>query len=294
MKKMYEVYLEAAYGSTAITKGAKTIYKYAEIKPETIASKVKGSLKSGLKMKAAFLGLKGALEVAKLATSKARRQCASYHGPGKERCILNATIQVNQKKISDLRSLIPKCNESEYPETCKHKINISIRLAQMDIEDAKEKLEEYKRELERESLEVQQEILPIVAGAAIATGAKALASMGAGILIGAVVDKFLIGAWRSAQAIADEAVRKCGPFESGPKKDLCVSKLRLQSYQKKLQVLNKVIGTCPKQKDPVKCREKLTAEIEKLKEKIQIEEDNVTLYNKAAVRAAATNMMMKR
>lgn len=290
MKKMYEVYLDEAYGITSVAKkSAKTIYKYGELPPTAMQKAVSG-VKSGLKIKAVILGLKGALEVAKLARNKATIQCAGHHGPGKERCVLNATIQINQKKISDLRALLPKCNSSGDPDKCKHKININIRLAEMDIEEARERLEEYEKELEREGLEIQHEILPLVAAGA-AMGAKAVASMGVGILLGAIVDKILLGAWRSAQAVADEAVRKCGAFESGPKKDLCVSKLRLQSYQKKLQVLNKVVGTCPKQKDPIKCREKITAEIEKMKEKIQIEEDNVTLYNKAAVRAASINMM---
>lgn len=283
MEKLYEVYMnELKIKRFQSSDGVKKIFSYKSVEPTALQSKMKNDLKSGLKWKAFILGLKAAAQVAKIAMSKGEQMCVSQHGPGKERCVHLANIKANQEKIAKLRSLQSTCSQSGDPEKCQHKIKISIRLAEMDIEEAQDKLREYKRKLAEEGLEVQQEIVPVL----VAGGAKALIGMGAGIVVGQVIEKGLFAAWRMAQSMVDEASRKCGTFATGPKRDFCISKLRLASYQKKLQVLQNVLSTCPKQKNPEACRQKVSNEIEKMKEKIQIERDNVTLYNKAAVRAA--------
>jgi hypothetical protein len=111
-----------------------------------------------------------------------------------------------------------------------------------------------------------------------------------GVIVGALVSKALFGAWRTLQAQFDVATKRCGTYDTGVARDACVAKQRLALYQKKLQILRSTQAECSKQKNPEKCKEKLKNAIEETSQKVNIERDNVILYNKAAVRAAAAKL----
>lgn len=235
------------------------------------ADDVKHSARWAVYGKALTIGIPLVIKLTKMAFSKAERECARFKGPGVKRCVLESEIRINTEKINKLRSMIQHCSNDKNPDGCRKKIDFEIRLANLNINDARKNLEAYKREL-NEGISVE------------------LAKIGMGIIFSQVVDKGLFIAWRSTEALFDQAVKRCGVYGNSAARSMCISKIHLASYERKLQILNRILTTCHKQKNPEGCNKKISDKINVIKQKITIERDNIVLYNKAAVKASSINL----
>jgi hypothetical protein len=95
-----------------------------------------------------------------------------------------------------------------------------------------------------------------------------------------VVDKALFLANRTAMALFNHASRKCGVYKQGPERELCISKIKLDALMKQLQIRKTILASCPKQKNPEKCNIKVKEQIAKILRNIDIQKNNVTIYQK--------------
>ena len=125
----------------------------------------------------------------------------------------------------------------------------------------------------REQQEPINEIIPIVAP---------LAGLAFAIVAGVFVDAITFRMWRTLKMMFDQATRKCGIYKRDEEHDLCVSKERLKILKQQYAILQKAMNMCPKNRNPVKCKEKLDKEIVKIREKIQLYTDNITALQNVA------------
>jgi len=93
-------------------------------------------------------------------------------------------------------------------------------------------------------------------------------------------------AWKAANGIVSNAVRKCGALKKRnamfgeadtPGYTACLCRERIKGYKQKILALNKMMLDCDKNKNPVLCKQKIKLEIEKAKNKIRF--NQATLKN---------------
>jgi DNA-binding transcriptional regulator GbsR (MarR family) len=84
-------------------------------------------------------------------------------------------------------------------------------------------------------------------------------------------------AWKLANAMFSKADRKCGgPIASRtPGFKICVARERMRALQKQLSVAQKALSECRMTKNPISCNQKWKLEIEKTKNKIKSQQENI-------------------
>jgi len=273
--------------------------KDAYIKKRDLGGGVKMSGKqigSHMATTAAFaVGIPAAQKAFSLATSGGERQCWKFTGPGRERCVQEANIRQGREKQKKLMAMMPACQNTPDPEACQKELRIKHRMVEFDIREAQQKLLAYKQSLQAEGKNLNEiDFGKMAAGATknMSTGAKWALGTAAASIIGTVVSKALFVGWRTALAMFDDAARKCGTFGEGPARNMCMSKIKLQSLTKQQQILRQVLVEANKTQDQNKIS-KVQAKLNELNQKMQIEKDNINLYQKAAVRAASVNLMQR-
>jgi len=202
-----------------------------------------------------------------LALSGVARKCGAFgkNTPGRQVCIAKERIKILQQKLKIATQVKNSCGKGKNPELCRQKASLEIDKIKNKILKNQNKI----KEVMGENKQHLNETLPVaVAGLAIS------------IFAGIMVDKALWTAWRSLQALFSSVVRKCGTFKKGPERELCISQQKLMIMNKKMMLLNKIMTSCPKQKDPIKCKEKITEKIKDLSRQIQIQKDNLITYKK--------------
>lgn len=202
------------------------------------------------------------------AFSQAVRKCGGIKKstPGFKVCVAKERIKALQQKITVANKILSGCDKAKDPKVCKDKFTLEIEKAKNRIEINQNKVREILGEKEN-----IQEILPLI---------PAVAGVATFMVAGIIADKALFLANRAAQSLFSQAVRKCGMFKEGPVREICISKYKLQSLAKQLQIHTSLISQCSKQKNPAKCSEKLKGKIGKLNRDIQIQKDNITAYTK--------------
>ena len=93
-----------------------------------------------------------------------------------------------------------------------------------------------------------------------------------------MVDKAIFLMNRTFSAALKEEVRKCGIYDQGPKRNLCISKSKLNILTKKLQKLKSLNLKYNQEKNSEKCRQKMNKYIEKTSRQIEIEKDSIISY----------------
>jgi len=83
-------------------------------------------------------------------------------------------------------------------------------------------------------------------------------------------------AWKAANTMFSQAVRKCGGIKkSTPGFKVCVAKERIKALEQKIVVAKKILSGCNKSKNPEICKEKFEVEIEKAKNRILINQNKI-------------------
>jgi hypothetical protein len=181
--------------------------------------------------------------------SKATRKCGTFgrNTAGRQSCIARERIKIYDQKVRILKSSIGNCKD----DICKQKVEIEIEKLNNKIFREKSKLKEILGEVA---------IIPFLGVMAI----------------GSVIDKGIFLAWRSALALFSSASRKCGAYKNGPEREICMSKIKLQSLAQQQNIISKVKASCNKSKNPQKCFEKMDKKYGDIIRKVQMLKDNIT------------------
>lgn len=83
-------------------------------------------------------------------------------------------------------------------------------------------------------------------------------------------------AWKTANLLFSKATRKCGGIrKSTPGFKVCVARERIKALNQKMVVAKKILSGCHGAKNPDICKQKWTLEIEKAKNKININQSKI-------------------
>lgn len=211
------------------------------------------------------------------ALSKASLKCGTFtKGPGRAVCIARERVKILQKKLEFLNKMKSECSKSKERDQCVQKAEIEIEKTKNSIEANKDKIEETMSE------SYVNEISPL-----------GVAGVVTGIAAGMVMDKAMKIAYRTALAAFSQASRKCGVYKEGPERNSCMSKYKLASLTKQQSILNSAKSNCWRSRNSQDCQKKFEDKLEKVGRMIQLQKDNITLYNKEAA-TKQKEMQMKR
>lgn len=109
-----------------------------------------------------------------------------------------------------------------------------------------------------------------------------------GLLFGIVIVPSITAAWRSIHFMFSDAARKCGGVlaSRSPGFKICVSKEKIKALQKKNSILKNLLSQCSKSNNPTECKEKISIELQKCQNKINIQQNKIK-ENLAEVAIAA-------
>lgn len=107
-----------------------------------------------------------------------------------------------------------------------------------------------------------------------------------GSILGMIIfTPFLWAAWRTISGLVSSKRRKCGMFRISTERDKCIDRVRIFEYQKKIEVINKAVKDCPKNKDPKRCVAKHDYALDKFQNKLKKAEDNFSMrWGESSVR----------
>jgi hypothetical protein len=248
----------------------------------------KSQIKFAAGLTAAIIGLK-ALQ---LAFSKARQRCGSAFlsaesAPARKICVDKEKLKLFKQKLVLLKKADIECDKTKNPEECHLKFEQKINNTRINIEITQQDLKSHMGEI-RES--IQKKLNEAGMGAFLGRAATVGFEW---FVLGMIVDKALFTAWRSALGLFSSASRKCGTFKKGDERSLCLSKIRLQALLQKKAVLDRVLAKCTKNKDPEKCKEKISSEVEKNNSRIEMEQNNIIIIDKR-IRLEKLKLAMKK
>ena len=240
----------------------------------TFRKSVRGQAEIAAGMTAAIIGLK----TLQLAFSKARKVCGSAFMsgedvPGRKMCVSKQKVKFYKQKLGLLMKAMAECPKAKDPQDCQLKFQQKINNTRINMQISQDDLAASTKEI-RENFQQQLD------ESVLSTIAKGATFGFEFFLLGFLVDKALFIAFRSAQALYSSASRKCGAFEKGDERAVCLSKIRLQALRQKKSLLDKVVQKCDKQKDPQKCKDKVANEIEKNNARTEMEQNNIIIINK--------------
>ena len=106
---------------------------------------------------------------------------------------------------------------------------------------------------------------------------NAVSGVKTSIFWGIVVTPAIILSWRLAKDLLSNAVRKCGGGigKNTPGFKVCVAREKIKAFQKKMEVSNSLLMKCNTSKNAEVCKQKAQLEIEKCKNRIEIEQNRV-------------------
>jgi hypothetical protein len=243
---------------------------------ESIPSSFKSTFKKGVHASLMFgvytTSAKLAWRAANLTFSRATRKCGGGMfkkvTPGFKVCVARERIKAFQQKISVSKNLLNRCSTAPDPKMCKEKFELEIEKAKNRIQINQNKIKQI----------LDEQYAPII-GAAAKLGSK-VAGGAISLIAASVGDKAIFTINRTGQALFSSAVRKCGVYKESTERNLCISKIKLASLNKKIIQLSGLNSKCRQDKNPQKCSMRIQKEIEKAKRDIQIEKDNIVSYKK--------------
>ena len=203
----------------------------------------------------------GAFRLAQRMTGAAPTKCGTFtKGPGREVCMARFKMNAEKQKLQVYTQLLASASSSgkATPQ--------QLQSIKDNIEKSKSKVNHYTLQI-KETLGEEEQIKE-----------SALVGFAASMIAGAIVSKAMFIAWRTSAAAFNSASRKCGVYSNGIDRDLCMNTIKLNALKQQFMILQKVLATCPKQKNPEKCNIDSRKRMEKLKGKIQLHQDNVTAY----------------
>ena len=239
-----------------------------------------------------FLGAKYSYASLRFLLSQAERKCGAYEfSEGKKGCIAREKIKIYGQQLKYLEENRKKCKDKE----CLNKVDSLTREAKIQMIMAKKDLQEYKEYLsslqkpkELEESKVLQELDPI----SVAKGVGAFAAQG---LVWGLVDSTMTGAWRKAELLWNVAARKCEPYgATGPMRDMCISKYKLQALTQKRDILKRSLMKCQASSGREKCEMKIQTKINEIEGQIRIFNDNIKIYKQGAIEATKEEAAAKR
>lgn len=217
-----------------------------------------------------------AIKVINASLSKATRNCGSRffkkHTPGFKICVARERIKALQQQLGVYNNLLTKCGQHKNPDLCKQKYEIQIEKCKNKILINQEKI--------KQILGEQQNISEI-SGAMIGTAVKGvgkLAAAAASLAIMMSVDKAIFLLNRTVQASFSKTARKCGIYKDNNERNICISKTKLNILNMKLSKLKGISNDCNKERNVLKCKEKVNKHILKTQRDIQILKDSLTAY----------------
>lgn len=248
----------------------------APITMAKLGKMIKGDIRVSLIWSLGFLGLTAAWRAATAAFSSAHRKCGAFRGgPGKQACIAREKIKALQQKRSILIRAKAGCSRTKDPQGCQKQMQVEIDKIDNKILLFQKRLQDVIGE--QAYLEEKKKVNIATRGKNILGGLAGFARL---LVVGMVVDKALFAAWRSAAALFSSAVRKCGTYREGPDREICMSRIKLNALKQKQSVLQRIKASCPNQKNPEGCQEKVSKELEKTARDIQWHMDNIAGQNK--------------
>jgi hypothetical protein len=268
MKRLLETYLEYIQEDNITEQ-----YDFGKV--------LKGDVRVSLIWSLGFLGLTAAWRAATMAFSQAHRKCGGLRGgPGKKACVAREQAKALQQKLRILNQAKSGCSKSKNPSEC-------VNVTQVEIDKVNNKILLYKQRLQDvvgEQNQVHEQAAAVEVGRKVALGGLKVAGGLAGfarlMIVGMIVDKAIFMAWRTAAGLFSSSVRKCGTFKKGPEREICISKIKMNALGQKMSILRRVKSSCPKQRNPEKCNERVDKEIEKVARDIQWHRDNIVGQNK--------------
>jgi len=104
----------------------------------------------------------------------------------------------------------------------------------------------------------------------LATGAAS------GVVWGVLWMPAAFASWKAANVMFSKAARKCGGFKkSTPGFKVCVAREKIKALNQKLVIAKKMLAGCSTAKKPDICKEKFSIEIEKAKNRIEINQNKI-------------------
>jgi len=231
---------------------------------------LKGAVKSGFKSTIYFdafaiPGLWVSWRLLSSAFSKVRKRCGTFtRGPGRAMCIAREENKILTQKLSLLKKM--NCSRSKNPDLCNQKIKLEVEKTESKIASNNDKLKEVNENY------ILDEINIAGIGQKVAKTGLQVGSIATMLGVGMVADKAFQIAYRSALAVFSKASRQCGVYKTGPERDQCISKYKLLSLNKQLNLIRGLPNCGTSQK----CKDKL----EDIMRQIQIQKDNIILYGK--------------
>jgi predicted ribosome quality control (RQC) complex YloA/Tae2 family protein len=213
--------------------------------------------------------------------SQAAEKCGTFtRGPGRNVCIQREKIKILQQRLKIAKTLLSQCGTAKDSDLCQQKTNMEIEKINNRLELAQNKIKEELggvNEIEVPSPNDAVKALPFLSR----MPARALQA-GSFIGIGSLLTVAGRLAWRSALGIVSKQSRSCGTYKTGPERDGCLSKYKLISLIKRIEILKSSFPNCDKKEDPADCKEKLQKNIDLMKNQIQIQKDNIRIYGNQA------------
>ena len=271
--KIVESYLSYLNNDSLLNEQEEPTTLLGKIKQSTVGG-FKGQLQYAGAIMAAVVGFKALQAV----FSKARRRCglvfsSEEQAPAKKICVDKEKIKLYKSQLNLLNSKKTQCNREKNPVECQSKFEQKINSARINLQIAQEDYDEHMSEIREQYLFNEISIPKVTLAGAAATAFE-------WFVLGAIVEKTLFYSWRSAQALFSSASRRCGAFTKGNEREICMSRIRLQALSKKLAVINQIVAKCPEQKDPKACADRMSNEIEKIRSRMEMERNNISILTK--------------
>lgn len=281
MPKKKEGVIQGILKSVQLQKGEKIFDK----------SLLPGTVKSLGLLYGGFMAGRYAMATFKAMLSEAERKCGAYDfSPAKKGCLAKEKIRIYTAKIKYLTDNRKKCKN----EACLAKVDKLIREAQIHRQMAKNELDEYREWIANlrnpPAKQVEESKVVDEQVASIARGIGSFAVQG---LVWSLVDAALVGSWKKAELLWSQAARKCAPYgATGPMRDMCISKYKLQALNQKRDILKQSLNKCRAAGKPEKCI-KVQAKLSEIEGQIKIFNDNIKIYQQGAIEAAKEDAMNK-
>jgi hypothetical protein len=101
-------------------------------------------------------------------------------------------------------------------------------------------------------------------------------SAASGVAWGVLWMPAAMASWKAANVMLSKATRKCGGLKKNtPGFKVCVAREKIKALNQKLNVAKKMLAGCSTAKNPDICKEKFSIEIEKAKNRIEINQNKI-------------------
>lgn len=286
-KKLYEeelIRLQEISGMSRIFNAAKDEGK-AFISPATLASNVFFS--AGFALGIPMVG--AIFKFLRAQISVAHKKCGSQgKGPGYAICVAKENIRNYNLALQQLNTARSKCSNNI---KCKNTIDMKIEEMRRKVLIAARELDEAQQEVSAAKAEnsgyrkINEIGISGLAGGAgkiaIGTG-EFLAGQAVTMVLFGLLDRMMRPVYQKTREIFSEAERRCSGIDSGPAKDMCKAKVKIEALQQQVMALNRVVNICNSKagSSNSKCL-KYASRLGDIKNQIRAHRDNVEVYQQA-------------